>query len=215
MRAGDRWFHPDVEASVRDAILAAVRRLHREHPLRPSLSLELARAAAPPRTPPVLAEHAVQAMVTDGTLVLRDDGVALAGAEATPSPEQERALERFVAILRDGGLAPPTWQDLPADLRDRADADDLAGHLVRTGQAVRVAPDLFVDAAAAREAVAAVRERLGGRAGLSPADFRAAVGDLTRKYLMPLLAWLDATGVTVRQGDGRSVPLPEEASHGT
>ena len=54
--------------------------------------------------------------------------------------------------------------------------------------------------------VAAVRQRLGGRSALGPADFRDVV-DVSRKHLIPLLEYLDVAGVTVRQGEGRAVPV--------
>ena len=53
--------------------------------------------------------------------------------------------------------------------------------------------------------VARVRQRLGGRSGLGPADFREVV-DVSRKHLIPILEYLDLLGVTVRQEHGRAVP---------
>ena len=54
------------------------------------------------------------------------------------------------------------------------------------------------------ELVQQVLEHFGGRDGLSPADFREVV-PVTRKHLMPLLAFLDGAGITTRTGDLRAV----------
>ena len=80
----------------------------------------------------------------------------------------------------------------------------IVGLLEREGRLVRLEHDLFMDATAVERLVAAVRGRFAGRSDLSPADFREVV-DVSRRHLMPLLAYLDAEGVTVRGGDGRAV----------
>ena len=81
-------------------------------------------------------------------------------------------------------------------------AAELAEFLVRRATAVRVGQDRYYDAAALTEvagkAVAEI-ERLGE---VTPADLREALG-LSRKYLIPLLEWLDGRGITVRVGDVR------------
>jgi hypothetical protein len=45
---------------------------------------------------------------------------------------------------------------------------------------------------------------LGGRSGLGPTDFRDVLG-VTRKYLLPVLRYLDVKGVTTRLGEDRTV----------
>jgi selenocysteine-specific elongation factor len=53
--------------------------------------------------------------------------------------------------------------------------------------------------AAARAALAAT---FGADGRITPAAFRDRLGT-SRKYVVPLLEWFDATGVTVRTGDAR------------
>jgi selenocysteine-specific elongation factor len=75
-------------------------------------------------------------------------------------------------------------------------------YLVRQGTAARVGRERYYD----REALERLREEIVdevGRLGrAAPAELRARTG-LTRKYLIPVLEWLDGAGFTVRDGDAR------------
>lgn len=70
---------------------------------------------------------------------------------------------------------------------------------------MRVAPDMVFAANVLDDLMARVRDRLAGRSGLGPADFKA-VAPVSRKHLIPILEHLDRVGVTVRTQQGRSVP---------
>ena len=69
---------------------------------------------------------------------------------------------------------------------------------------------LFFHRIAIREGAARVVLALGGRSGLGPADFREILG-VTRKYLLPLLRYMDTVGITTRIDEDRrvSASLPE------
>ena len=94
-----------------------------------------------------------------------------------------------------------TVDEMAADVPEEM-AAELAEFFVRSGTAVRVGSDRYYDREAlaeiSRKTVAEI-ERLGE---VTPANLREALG-LSRKYLIPLLEWLDARQVTVRVGDAR------------
>jgi selenocysteine-specific elongation factor len=120
------------------------------------------------------------------------------------SAEQQAALTDLVTTFASAGLAPPAISELPAALGRRPDLPDLLRMLEADGRIIALRPELFVDGDSLAAAVNRLRERLGGRDSLTPADFRDLFG-LTRKHLIPLLEHLDRAGVTTRHGDARSV----------
>ncbi len=166
---------------------------------------EVARGALPDEAPPPLVERSIQALIDDGSLRREADGLATPDHQPRLDPQQQRARDHLLALLRDAGLTPPLRGDLPAELRDLDGLDDLLDHLERAGRIRRITADLVVHADALREATRALRASFAGRDNLTPADFRGALPDLSRKYLIPLLEYLDATGVTLRRGDRRSL----------
>jgi selenocysteine-specific elongation factor len=108
-------------------------------------------------------------------------------------------------LLRAGGLAPPFLDEFPEELRGRRDLHSLLRRLEQMDSVRQIADGFWViteelDAAAVR-----IAKQLAGRRDLGPADFRDAL-PVSRKWLIPLLNYLDGKGVTSRHERGRDVP---------
>ena len=183
---------------------AAVREHHAGNPLAPGLPREelrerlgLSDAKLFARVVALLAERA--GIEAEGE-VLREKGRKAGGAEA------ERELLAFVrGELSAAGLTPPDVGEL-SRRSGEPEARVLAAVrlLEKEGEAVRVSPDLYFDAAA----VAALRERLVAflreRREISTQEFKELVG-ATRKWVIPLGEYFDREKVTLRVGDARRV----------
>ncbi|MYI22022.1 MAG: hypothetical protein F4043_04740, partial [Gammaproteobacteria bacterium] len=119
--------------------------------------------------------------------------------------EQEGVRSRLAEQYRAAGLSPPSIRNLPGALRDHPDLWPILKLMEQAGDIVLLNDDFFADADAVERAARDVQERLVGRSGLGPADFREVL-PVTRRHLLPLLACFDRLGVTVRRGSGRDVP---------
>ena len=108
-------------------------------------------------------------------------------------------------VLSEAGLASPSVDELPADLRERDDLWSLIRRLEGLGHLRQVADGLYVDSAELDAATARIGELLGGQRNLGPAAFREAL-PVTRKRLIPLLNYFDGQGTTIRHEKGRDVP---------
>jgi len=91
---------------------------------------------------------------------------------------------------------------------EAARAQKILQLLLREGVLIRVSTDLIYH----RNALARLREALKtyGRShanSIKVADFKGLAG-ISRKYAIPLLEYLDRTGVTRRQGDERVILYP-------
>jgi len=135
---------------------------------------------------------------TDATLTVVQGCVrARDHAEAASTTPAGRA---FLDAVRAAPLAPPA----PTDV-------GLARALVREGALVEVGGIYFAAEAlddARDRVVAALRER----GTLTIADARDVLGS-SRKYVVPVMNHLDATGVTRRRGDER-IPGPRSGLTG-
>jgi selenocysteine-specific elongation factor len=69
------------------------------------------------------------------------------------------------------------------------------------GEFVRLDEGLFIPAAIIDQKIAEARQKFEGKR-FTASELREALGT-TRKYAIPFLEYLDAKGVTVRQGDQR------------
>jgi selenocysteine-specific elongation factor len=184
---------------------------------------ELERLTGERRPPTVAGWGVVAAALDEATARLRAavDGAGPLGLDVAPGDERDRAVlhtiedvtiaggratiggagddpfarHPFIAALEAQPFAPPA----PAEAGiDRAELREL----VRRGLVVEQDGVWF--APAAIEAAAATVARLleADPGGVSVAQVREALGT-SRKWAIPLLAHLDATGVTRRRGDVR------------
>jgi selenocysteine-specific elongation factor len=200
---GERRFDTAALGQTRESLLDAVEAHHRRHPLHSGAPVEGIRQAS--AADAGLVERALDGLLAEGRLVRRGVRVARKGWSARLTPAQEERREGIAGRLSEAGPEAPRVDELVGGAGDAAEVHDLLALLEEEGRVVRVEHDLFLDAGVAERIVAAVRTRLGGREGLSPGDFRDVM-DVSRKHLMPLLAWLDRAGVTVRGPTGRAVP---------
>jgi selenocysteine-specific elongation factor len=145
------------------------------------------------------------AAVEDGRIAGRAGYYSTLTHSARLSPEQRDFFERTVAIDSAQPLAPASLDAVVTQLRLTriTGLPQALDTLLATGALVKVGADVYRGTQ-----IAEIRRRLESsirRDGpITMARFRDAVGT-TRKYAVPLMEWFDATGVTVRDGDLRTL----------
>ncbi len=197
-RVGDRLFAPAVLDAAKRATVEALEGYHTERPLEPGMPRELLRAVV--RTPS-LADRAQEALAAETRVVIEGGTVRLAAHAPTLSAEQREWTAEVRGALGEAGPRGRTVGELGATIpADTARA--LAEYLVREGTAARVGKERYYDIGALEELRHAIVDELARRGRATPAELRQRTG-LTRKYLIPVLEWLDGQGYTVRDGDAR------------
>jgi selenocysteine-specific elongation factor len=138
-------------------------------------------------------QRAVLATLED---VVIDAGRAWpAGQSARAAADEALATHPWLTALRDQRWTPPDPEPSGADRRT-------VRELIRRGLVVE-RDGVYFAAEAVEQAARMVADLLSGSPeGVSVATVRDALGT-TRKFVLPLLAELDATGVTRRRGDLR------------
>jgi len=195
-------------SSHREAILQEVRRVQTRESFRSGAPVESLRALAPAGAPRGFTDAVLERAVGKGELRVRDGAVAEPDFEPSFSPAQRVLLEDLAERYRGAGLAPPTLDELPEEARADPAFLALVRRLEEEGRLIQLEPGLLVDARALEEGIARTVEALGGATGLGPADFREVL-PVTRRHLLPILRYLDRTGVTRNTGDVRAV-VPED-----
>jgi selenocysteine-specific elongation factor len=162
---------------------------------------EIAKGALPFR------KETVEAIAEE--LVMEKRLNAKAGLFSRPgySPRLEGSLEalrqKLIGVLKEMGCSP----DFRPDLVRKVAADEksfraVEDYMLNQGELVKITPEYFLlseTLAAARQAIAGFIKSHGG---MSPAEARDLL-KTSRKYIIPLLEYLDRTRFTRRAGDGR------------
>jgi selenocysteine-specific elongation factor len=202
---GDLLVSSAVLNRLAEALIEQVTRHHHAQSDSEGLPREEARdrLAVAPR----VFEHLLQQLASAGTLQGRDR-LALPTHRAAVPDADAAALARVEAAVQASGLKPPDPGDLSQGLAlPPATVERLINLLVRQKRLVKIGTLVFHPDALARlkdETRALKAGAPAGRAIVNVASFKTRY-DVSRKYAIPLLEYLDRERITRRVGDERVV----------
>ena len=179
--------------SLKGQVRAALQTYHNRHPLR--------RGAPPPeiRSRTGLSQgvylKALARLVAEGVLVEDSQYLRLPQHQVALTPEMERQAAAYLQALEQNPYSPPT---------ERPPEAELLGVLIDQGQVVKVNESVVFAAAAYREMVAQITAHLEREGSITVAEARTLF-DTSRKYILPLLEYLDQQRITRRVGDARAL----------
>jgi len=190
---------------LRDAALTQLEAFHRANPLKPAMSREALRRQVFSRAPEGALEYVLSELSAAGAVRLLPDAVSRAGHEVRLTREEEAAR---AALLEAAGAAGLEGVE-PAGVADRVHADPrllerVARVLLDEGRLRRVGDSLLVDGRRLESLKDDVRRRWPPGSHLDVAAFKDMTG-LSRKFVIPLLEFLDRERVTRRTGNERLV----------
>jgi len=192
-------------ARLGESALAALETFHREQPLQAGMPREELRARAFGGAPAAAFERVLADLAAAGLVRLGPDSVAAARHEVRLSAGEEEARRLILETAGGAGLA---GVEVPA-LAERSGRDPrLLERVVRVLLAERILDRVGTGLFVRRDHLDALKREVRAR---WPAGSRIEVGafkDLTglsRKYVIPLLEYLDREKVTRRGGNDRIV----------
>lgn len=191
--------------STRPRVLSAVKEHHARRPLEDGMPREELRERLFAGAAPEVFDHVLGALAATGDIIVRDR-IALKGHSLALTDEEARARDAMVAILDKAALAPPDGAELVARVGSRKEiVDRIASLLVRQKVLVRIGDLLFHEAALRRlkDEVRSLKQHQGtDRIDIGTFKDRYQV---SRKYAIPLLEFLDRERITRRAGDARQI----------
>jgi selenocysteine-specific elongation factor len=190
---------------IRARVVALTRDHHARHPLEEGIPREELRERLFSGAASAAFDHVIGALSRSGEIVARDR-VALRGHSLALTDEEARARDVMTALFEAAGLAPPDGGELAARVgASKAVVDRVTGLLVRQKILVRVADLLFHESALRRlkDDVRALKAS-DGHGRIDVATFKDRY-QVSRKYAIPLLEFLDRERVTRRVGDARQI----------
>ncbi|WP_397420288.1 SelB C-terminal domain-containing protein [Phenylobacterium sp.] len=203
-----RFASRDALATARTAYLDLLAAAHQAAPTRRMVSTADIRGALARQTARDIVSAVERALAAEGAIRLEAGRVALSGHDplAALSPEALNQLDDLEVALREGGLTPPD----PARLTGGDPGlSDLLQLLIEGGRAislrnVSLRQTLVFHPASLDEAVATLGSAFPPPLTFTTGEARAALGT-SRKFIVPVLEYLDEMGRTTREGDVRRV----------
>lgn len=202
---GSVLIKPTCVVKLSSELVGWVAAFHEAHPLETGLQREEARERFRHRSSPELFDAVVGKLVGDGVLVASDH-LALTSHQIELSDEERKVQQLIEGSYRRAGLSPPEATTVGEEIGASAEVvDRMLRLLLREHVLVKVESLVFHAGALERlkAAVAAIKGE-GPRDEIDVAMFKARF-QITRKYAIPLLGYLDRERITRRMGAVRVV----------
>lgn len=191
---GKALVHRDAWPRAQKKLVAVLKAHHEAHPAQ--LGLKLAsvqqQLGVDGRTFAPILERAIAEKIVER----RGDLLGIPGEGGKLSDDDRRVVERVATQLETAMLNPPTLKELAlASGANPQATQNAVDYLVGSGRAEVLPGGVLFGAKALAFAREEVVKFLKGKSEAAAKDFKEII-PTSRKYLIPLLEWLDAQGVT-------------------
>ncbi|HZB97342.1 MAG TPA: SelB C-terminal domain-containing protein [Candidatus Sulfotelmatobacter sp.] len=200
LRVGALWFARERWEELRTQAVTVVREFHVAEPLRQGIPREEWSNHLRLRSH---ATAVANALVEIGDLVEHGPFLALPDHQPALSKTENEAIDQALKLLAQRGIDAPSPEELASLGLNR----DVMHLLAQQGRIVRLPGGITLAAETYTWAKNAVEQYLRAHQAATVAQLRDHLG-ATRRVVVPLLEQLDASGVTVRNGDTRRLRAP-------
>ena len=176
---------------LKSKLFVALQTYHNQYPLRRGIPVQEVRSRLGQSQP--VFTRALGRLTSEGYVVEAGQSLQLPDHEVSLSPQMEQQAKEFLSALERDPYSPPSDQPLDTEL--------LAA-LIDSGKVIKVNESVVFAASAYRDMADRIIAHLGDNRSITVAEARTMF-DSSRKYMLPLLEYLDQQRITRRVGDER------------
>ena len=185
--------------------LAYIADYHRREPMRPGISRAELATSFGQGMHPKLVHFLVERLVKSGQMALEGDILRLPDHVVSLASDQTGLRALMESTYVQAGLMPPTLKAVLAENSlTPKDTAQMFRLLQEEGVLVKISEEFYYARAAMDDIIDRVRGFFAANQEMGPQDFRDLT-DLTRKFAIPVLEYLDKEKITMRVGDKRQL----------
>jgi selenocysteine-specific elongation factor len=197
------FLHGSVFDQLREEAVHILEAYHKAYPLKTGMSKEAFKS----NLPGTLGLRAFNALLEDLTksnkVVQEKDMIHLAGHTIALEADQKDIRQKIESAYLESGLQPPYFKELVASVGENsARMEDVLGHMLEEGTLVKVKEGLYFHKEVLEKLKTSLVSFLTANTQITTPQLKEVTG-VTRKYMIPLIEYFDATKVTIRVGDVR------------
>jgi selenocysteine-specific elongation factor len=176
---------------------------HREFPLRAGIPKEELRTKLGGELSQKIFNALLEFWQKKGHFTKLGDKLALPDYRPSPTPEQERQLADITQALEQEPFQPPIKKELASALQLTGEAiEELLQFLIGQGKVVKISEEIYLAAASLQQLQQIIAEQYQSKGEIVLGEIRDLTGS-SRKYVLPLLEYLDQIKYTRRVGEKR------------
>lgn len=175
---------------------------HEKNPLKVGISKEELRTRLP-RVEQIIFQTALDEYIKDGVIKIEQDKVIGIDKKNAEKQHLDYLESEMLRILLKYGITPPSIKELSLEIKkDEKQSKDILERLVHKKKVVKVKSDLYFHSNIIEELKETVKKFLKEKREMTPSDFKSLF-NISRKYMIPILEYLDEIKLTIRVGDKR------------
>lgn len=187
--------HPDDAQQSEDRVLEAIAAFHAAHPRKDGMPASGLKSIPDP---------VLKAMESDGRIIRDGTIVRLPDFQASYTSEEETAFQQLVDRLRQEDRTPTLLTALERELANPALLKDFIERGVAEGLLIRISTDVYMHATCWESFLKEFRSFAAEKDQFEIQDIKGRF-PLSRKYLIPIMEYLDGAGITVKSGNVRKL----------
>ncbi len=200
----DLYLSSKIYQRLKEEILLRLKKFHEKFPLRMGLPKEDLRQRLPSGLEARVFEKMLEELEEKGKIVREKELVRLATHQIVLAEDLERLKHQIEEAFRQEGFQPADKDEILSRFRENpALTMEIFGLLLKEGRLVRIKENLVYHIDVLEEIKKRVLEFFKTHSEMVVGDLRKLTEGASRKYLIPLLEYLDQEKITIRLGDKR------------
>ncbi len=188
---------------LEELITSSLADYHQKNPLTAGISKEELKAALADTVSVKLFNMVLTGLGKKEIIVSDKDNIRLASHHVQLAVDEDALHQSIAATYAQAGLAPPSLSDVLSPFKDqKAKAQTIVKLMLKDGELIKINEDLCFARAALEKLRDEYKAQLIRDGQATPASFKDLTG-LSRKFIIPLMEYFDASKLTVRVGDHR------------
>ena len=192
----------DAFEAYKKTLISIINTFCEKNPLKVGMSKEELRMRLPKVETNVF-QKALDECISANHIEVEKDKVKLKTTGEKIDKALEEAEDNILRVLLKYWLTPLGVKELSTETRkNEKELKDILGKLNFQGRVVKLKGDMYFHRDAIEELKQKAISYLEAKKEMTPSDFKSVV-DISRKYMIPLLEYLDEIKLTIRTGDKR------------
>jgi len=192
-----------VYENLQGKILQETRAYHEKFPLKEGLPKEEMKTTIGRFVRPKLFNMALKGLEKSGEIVIDRENIRLPGHSVNLEGDLKDLRGEISVLYLNAGLTPPSLKEIREKFAGRkVQVESVFNVMAREGVLIKVNEDLYFYKDALEKLREDYRNLLLREGNATPASFKELTG-LSRKFIIPLMEYFDATKLTIRAGEHR------------
>jgi selenocysteine-specific elongation factor len=194
--------HMEKFTEYKKILLKLINDYYAKNPLKVGMSREELRMKLPQVEQQIFLA-ALEECIREGVVITEKDKVIVKGTKGAQGEDIERLKEMILKRLYQYGFTPPGLKELSGEIKkNEQHLKDILEGLVFDGKVVKIKGDMYFHLEIIEDLKKTAVDFLMKKKEMTPSDLKSIL-NLSRKYMIPLLEYLDEIKLTIRVGDKR------------